>query len=372
LKKRGEEKRGRCSDTIKGKEISIRYNKVMKKGNQIKRAIEKIGKLGWFVEMIEKNIEAAGIEVIKRARGGELTSFLGSGAYQLAYEVIYKGKRAVLKVQIKNSGDVEITKRLWEIRKGLPEKFKGYIMEVYDVINIGGQLGIIVEYLEELDAGILGSIESTFNKGDKFGRLEVLKNNKGMMKAMIDGGIMDVLRRGNQLWRAMGEDKNYVKVLRNAILRKVEEVGVMDAFDFGRMVQIIKEIGEGMGDNWYKRLTLDISDEVGRNLMELVHKYAYEPLPAFGDSGIEHNETLVKAISKTEDEKLRGLVKFLNYLKHEKGIEWGDLHSKNIMQRPGTGELVISDPGYFGGTGVSIGTNWGTSSGSNSASGSNY
>jgi hypothetical protein len=48
--------------------------------------------------------------------------------------------------------------------------------------------------------------------------------------------------------------------------------------------------------------------------------------------------------SVVEDEQLKDLMKTLQFLKKNYDFNWNDLHSDNIMIRPGTGVYVISDP----------------------------
>ena len=60
---------------------------------------------------------------------------------------------------------------------------------------------------------------------------------------------------------------------------------------------------------------------------ELVQRYGFDPF--------EH-------IPET-----KSLIEFLKYLKQIFGIEFHDLHRYNLMQRPGTKDIVISDPGLF-------------------------
>jgi hypothetical protein len=42
----------------------------------------------------------------------------------------------------------------------------------------------------------------------------------------------------------------------------------------------------------------------------------------------------------------KGLFALLNSLK-DLGIEWSDVHANNIMERPGTRDLVLIDVGFF-------------------------
>lgn len=47
------------------------------------------------------------------------------------------------------------------------------------------------------------------------------------------------------------------------------------------------------------------------------------------------------------DLRVKDLLRFLEYLRDEGIVEWDDLHADNVMVRPSTGELVLSDPGLF-------------------------
>ena len=45
--------------------------------------------------------------------------------------------------------------------------------------------------------------------------------------------------------------------------------------------------------------------------------------------------------------EFKSLITALKYLKQEENFKWNDLHSNNLMERPGTKDMVISDPGLF-------------------------
>jgi len=60
------------------------------------------------------------------------------------------------------------------------------------------------------------------------------------------------------------------------------------------------------------------------------------------------NDAIGKLASKSaEDKRIVSLVKALEYLSRHHGVKFFDLHSSNVMERPSTGDLVVSDSGLF-------------------------
>lgn len=83
------------------------------------------------------------------------------------------------------------------------------------------------------------------------------------------------------------------------------------------------------------KFVLDISDKYKFVISDLFKTGPF-PEEEYMHEG-QHNE-----LPETQS-----LLEFLKYLKSEFGIRWSDMKSENIMERPGTRDLVVSDPGEF-------------------------
>jgi hypothetical protein len=67
----------------------------------------------------------------------------------------------------------------------------------------------------------------------------------------------------------------------------------------------------------------------------------------FGSWFSDSRGTISKEDEKTMTKEVRSFVKALLYLVENYGIKWGDLHAKNVMIHPRTGDYVAVDIGLF-------------------------
>ena len=81
-----------------------------------------------------------------------------------------------------------------------------------------------------------------------------------------------------------------------------------------------------------------IFDKLFVNLMRFVQNIPYETV-----SGTEQMD---KFKHMGELPEFKSFYKFLIYL-GSMGVKIDDLHSNNLMQRPSTKDIVLSDPGLF-------------------------
>ena len=353
----------------------------MKNGKRIWEAIGKIGQLKAdeeFMDYNEKHLLYRGIAPIQRPKEitkGKytLTSVIGNGSYQTAYEVLYKGKRAVAKVQSGISEDAKKTQALWEIRNALPEKLRKHIMEVYEYIDFGGtRKCVIVEYLKPLEKGLRVIFGDYAAWNTSMDRLKILYRNKSLLKQLIDASIDKVIVKRFEYYineSIGGKAKDLRKrnlinngiMLRNAIINEMDEdkfadileeyentiyeyINVILSGEIGKRIKEDIELGEikgGVGKILKDKQKKDIDNlgkELGQNIYNEVMKYLGSPFPSF-------KSEMARYTKKIEDKRVRDFLACINYL-DKMGYEWGDLHAENVMQRE-NGDLVIADPGYF-------------------------
>ena len=90
----------------------------------------------------------------------------------------------------------------------------------------------------------------------------------------------------------------------------------------------------------------EISDNVKDYIETIIHRSTMRLLDMFQDAllptGYDPDTEYLQYV-----EELSSLQKLLMVLAKDYGIEWADLASRNLMERPGTKDIVICDPGFF-------------------------
>jgi hypothetical protein len=93
----------------------------------------------------------------------------------------------------------------------------------------------------------------------------------------------------------------------------------------------------------------DYKDRSYKNLHDISSKIASKYLAISNDQSVfpESAEEKVEAGIAKKIPGAKSLIELLELLRDKYNIEWADLHGNNIMHRPGTRDIVISDPGMF-------------------------
>lgn len=269
----------------------------------------------------------AGKEVTKDVWTSE--SFLGKGSFNEVYRVLYKGKERVAKIT-KNENDITNATALSHLRKSFG-KYSKFIMEVFDMIedNQSGYYILIVEKLEPLNWHLKEII------------LGYEAQTKSLLHSITKETIMNLLIYSdfdstldeNQLNHLAEKIIEFFHNLKNYDDEKNTIENLLEFF-FKKELKL-------MGVVLFKERTIFIT-----KIENILRHYAEFPV----SSGV--NQYIINEVGFSQFEEIpetKEFMEFLNYLQERKGIDWSDLHAENLMQRPGTNDIVICDPGYFGG-----------------------
>lgn len=315
----------------------------------------------------EKMLYALGLEPIQRMVGKKLTSELGQGGFQTAYEVLYGDERAVAKISYgKNNPDAKITKELSDLRKKLPEKYKKHVMKVFDKFEFDDKIILIVEYLVPLPKSfktLFDPFDIPRNARDKVmkDRITVWLSDYTVMTKIIEESIIDNLRRffiidnnvrkiasswKKRILRKINglEDKiaeYFIKqddTILNIFINIIEETVNFD--DIERMIQNngIEFIKNKTPKETYDYIEKDIARDMARQMSQLLEGL----FPMRGDVNV------IDKFLRHESREAKEFFEFLQYLS-KLGLKWIDVHGDNVMLRPGKKDFVLSDPGLFSG-----------------------
>lgn len=284
------------------------------------------------------------------------TSLLGEGGYSKVYEVSYKGKHAVAKIT-DSENDFNMILALNDFKSSLGEDAK-HIAEVYDYFihnpnksenqedefdksyepDLSNLLYImVIEKLNPLSSNIKNMLKPSLLYNE-IGYWTKIKNyNKSSydqalikIKNIISRNITSILNRTYNI------DQEISKQIID-IFNKSNSSKEFSDDASGAIFEYIKKQDFIINNN-YKYA--DIKQIASRSSFEI--KNYFEDIdftPKFYDMFEEGN---IKIREETQH-----FIDFLLKLKKDYGIEFNDLHMKNIMERPSTRDLVISDPGLF-------------------------
>lgn len=270
--------------------------------------------------VFEKILNDAGVFVVKK---------LGAGMFHVAYSVVYKGKNAVAKITKDPAEQMNILK-YFQLKNKLPDEFKKNILEIYDAFShtVEFQSDIskkkqnkiatfyitIVEFLEKMDPYLFDVI------GGKITEYNYDENREN-----INLKIKDSLPEKLNLLK-----KGYEPLFSDPLFKK-EFDKIFDYFSNITLDQIA-----ALQDNlFYIPLTHRASRSIFENIKEFIQE----------DIEMPRNHNYYKDFSRFDI--MPETAHFMSFLKYlEKfNIRWADVHANNIMRRPGTEDLVLSDPG---------------------------
>lgn len=267
-------------------------------------------------------------------------SLIGSGASNKAFEVLWKGRRAIARVPIADGKDengpgdeeYESFMRFIAAKSKLPKKYAKHFPAVYATFDIEHDFEdyygkkhhqvrkvIIVEFLQPLPPGLLASMSRTSRQDVPAKDKLAVKLSPGQVKAIVDAVSSDPKIR-EKLMTFYHE--KIVPLLRH----KLPFGEFKDELD----VIVDKTPGRDDRDELYE-FVVDIGRAIGD---PLIPPDEINAKPRDADLVAAHPAAVV-----------REFWEFLQALKSV-GVNWGDLHSGNYMQRL-DGTLVVVDPGYF-------------------------
>jgi hypothetical protein len=294
-----------------------------------------------FSQLVERGIIPI---VTPRERGH--SAHLGEGMYSAVYEVSYKGRLAVAKIT-GSQKDFDIMLKLDALRPKLGEDAK-HLPVIFDKFSVpipdhDTKYVIIVEKLVPLNSHLKSMLFSRDKVSDT--KFNVIKNNIDLVDAMTK--IISKFKQNFDFGQISPTIQNKLLELAESAFRK-SLLSSTNIGDFRRnLISQTRDIGT--------QLAAYPTTRVGEknSISNIIH---YIPDYIVQVSGFEENFPIFPIQEDTStaehfknSPEARSFMNFLLRLRKEFGISWGDLHHNNIMVRPTTGDLIISDSGYFTG-----------------------
>ena len=307
------------------------------------------------------------------------------------YEVLTTdGELAVAKVLIGYSSlEPENWKRIIDAKKSLPEDQAKHLPEIYDIIEgIDKHVTIILMERLEPPSSHMKRVLRTKELRDED---RILKNEEFLSEALRHAFslIDDYKSSGDE--RVHSEAFALLDADRLKIRHDVEGEMIKKTIGPSDIAERIIDISSGY-ISMFRKQDMDIEEdqglveEIANKIQEKFNKYVEtSPRPVakyYSSRDIDNTIEVLESGSspdrppdKAKSERLnalneerskyvytespegflysekympetKGLFSLLNSLK-ELGIEWSDVHANNIMERPGTRDLVLIDVGFF-------------------------
>ena len=284
------------------------------------------------------------------------TSFINSGKYSNVYRVLFKGKEVVAKIT-GSSIDVKNIVRINNLKSIIPNKFKKHVPTVYGSIydEEENKYIVLVEILKPLNIHVFDTL-----KGEKPKRIlfplikpeklkEILSNifyNQSNFVSVLGENFNDFISKLSKLisdyllkykdfeFQSEEESGNAIEIISNNFVKLI--YSLLNTFKYIKLYQKNKSVLDSE--------ILDVEFSFYKFLTEALSKTLYFPktFDELIDSDFLYGFNPYDYMPET-----KSLLEFLRYLNHVFKIKYEDLHLNNLMQRPSTGDIVISDPGNF-------------------------
>lgn len=291
---------------------------------------------------------------------GEKDSFLGKGIAARAYEVVWRGKRHVAKFIPTNESPI-YTKAM-EIKQHVPRVYGRHLPTIFEIFNVDEKTTreagdvynkefnrcVLVEYLIPVPRNVASSLWKSKSKDTRADITQ--KRMSGLTK---NSSLLNKLTKG--VLSSMHADEALSPFVRNVVVSTIDDLTIADElYEPGTKPDEISNIVDFYVSTNVKHAGSEagafIDDDFDWNefshilkgmLLNIVLGRIFPTSRRYGD-----NPQLAKSF--IDDRNVQSLVRTLEYLEETYEFEWHDLHESNIMVRPDTGELVISDVGLFG------------------------
>jgi hypothetical protein len=267
------------------------------------------------------------------------SSFVNQGAHSAVFRVIYNDTPAVAKITSdQTEPEIFMSKEYQNIR---PE-FKKHLPQVYEVIEDKDSFKYIV-VLEEL-VPITEDIQEVWLGSSE--RYQNMRFDPEITFSAIKKSIEhanDYTKRKLSL-ESIPLDQGQKARLALNVFKVMEQTKNFQPFHmFAIFNNNVKKILEGRyeDDQEGYDIVTTFAGQASRYLENLLETTGF---PEWAGSGVGAEQLEETRWSETPETK--GVMKSLQKLR-ELGIEWGDLHEDNVMLRPSTGDLVISDFSLF-------------------------
>jgi serine/threonine protein kinase len=307
------------------------------------------------------------------------SSKLGKGAFGTVIRGVYNGKPVAAKIMDYNDKDIEVWNSIIEYKESLSEKHRRHLPEVYlleqDQIKVSPSELIprqLSYYYKEGNEYLPYSITA----------MEILRPIPKEVKDYFSDYFMEMNERPRVV---LNSPEFMFGVLNNAVTLAIHQSYVEDRdhtedyiYQSGKGVgQISKElatlllkhlmedsdyslyVNKHIIDSYLAQICSNCDIPVG--LSRLVAKTFYSlkerAKESFPENYDSHSNipTEIEELGKSKrkpDSSFKELPEFKTIIEmleelYQRGVLWSDLHAGNIMMRPSTGDLVITDVGNF-------------------------
>jgi serine/threonine protein kinase len=292
-------------------------------------------------------------------------TLVGKGSYGSVYNVIYKGRAGVAKISSKDeyNDDVRVWSKILSLKERLDKRFWKHIPDIWGLFSEDKRTIVVMEKLQpmkgkyedlrlswtegRLDQSLIPEYERVYSSEDfgnfleeKLGEAALKelpkmpeknhlewaskiypKENKGdLIKRLKAGGRLMSERESHVIWKEY-LTAWWARALSKAwVLSSEEELSKEELS--GEEIYAMKSLSREWMSNFFIK-TINREEEMS------------SPFPE------EASESTKRVSSDLES--------FLDFLKalDKEGVKWYDLREDNVMVRPSTGDLVLTDVGLF-------------------------
>lgn len=278
------------------------------------------------------------------------SSFIGEGSYQKAYEVIWKGKRAVAKVTDSES-DVDAMLDFNQMKQELPKDLQKHVLNVYDYYDKEDTESdvsiVVVEYLVSIPKSLVRDAWAEFIhiEEDPYRKERTETISREDIEQIVVSAFEEEMKGDRNRNRLLSSKESINKIV-DELITMTSNVREYEPGKFTLDKTDVSDLKETLYDVIDKNGILDttlvysILEYIQKAVNLLLNKVSF---PVAHD----YASWMKKKTLRHPDKRVSDFMKFLMYLHENKGIEWYDIHDENIMMRPETGDFVLSDPGLF-------------------------
>jgi len=273
--------------------------------------------------------ELAKLNIIPIKRGAEDTAKLGEGAFNMAFDVVYRGKRCVARLS-HDDREVRMLLKFSEFKSKLPPQYAKHFPEIYttfkfDTPSLGDYSGAVVELLDPMPPTLKSDLEyKMYNQRLPASRVHEITENPEFIADVVKK-IAPYNERVQEELISLFETE-IVPFLQKSIGKEVSDV----AGAIRKIVNVGKEKNQNGTDAYFQ-------------LHQMIEKAIRDYVVPNSSSRDKENISVAKYHTSSA---VREFYDFLKALEGA-GMSWRDLHTDNFMMRKSTGDLVVVDPGMF-------------------------
>lgn len=319
----------------------------------------------------ERALRRYNIEPIKYLAGTEAAS-RGEGKLSKEgdiYEVLYDGERAVAKIVPAANREPDTWKKILSL--DIPDEYRRHLPKIYKIIEDNTYSVIVMEVLLPAEGHMAGVLSGKVGRDPDF----INKNNDFLHEVIQESFESAINTALSYLGESYEDRQLYDAVMFSKVPlgRAISGAAFLNGLESDRTESLARAEVQKILSN----LDLDnpaFVENFTKSMQERIQSYlkvSRQPVAKYyGEKSLDRTISLTthpEKLKHLEDERenltyenspekflfsekhleeTRGLYALLGIMK-KNGIEWADLHSGNLMIRPGTRDLVLIDVGLY-------------------------